>query len=199
MRGRRTDSAAWVAHFQWNRAHQLHVTWEDDYQVTPGERRAITRSIQAFQLGESSDGRAFQRRAEQWGHRVGDPQYGEAVSLFIAEENHHAHLLGRFMDGQSISRASFQWTDAVFRWVRKLAGLELCVRVLVAAELVAKVYYKALREATLSPVLHQICTKILRDEGYHEKFQCGAIRRAQCGRPALIRWGIDLAYRIFVV
>jgi len=43
--------------------------------------------------------------------------------------------------------------------------------VLITAEIIAKVYYKALREATGSPLLQRLCDQILMDEDQHILFQ----------------------------
>jgi hypothetical protein len=55
---------------------------------------------------------------------------------------------------------------------------------LITAELVAMVYYKALRDATGSPVLRSICRQILQDEVHHVLFQAGMLRRLREARPA---------------
>jgi len=192
------DSTQWVEYFRANRARTNPAMWEDGYTLTDEERRAISRSVGTFQLGESSSGEHFQRKADEFGFRSGDEAYGEAVRLFIAEENHHAYLLGEFMDRHRIPRLSSQWTDAIFRRLRKLADLELCIRVLVAAEIVAKVYYKALRDSTNSAALRQICTVILQDEVHHIVFQTTAVYRTQRRRSRLRRLLATVAYRFFM-
>jgi len=45
------------------------------------------------------------------------------------------------------------WTDAVFRRLRKNVSYEWSITVLIVAEIIALVYYKALRESTTSVVL----------------------------------------------
>jgi hypothetical protein len=192
------DSTQWIEHFRANRARACPADWEDGHILAESERLAISRSIATFQLGESSAGGHFQRKADEFAGRSGDEAYGEAVRLFIKEENHHAYLLGEFMDRHRIPRIYSQWTDAIFRRIRKLADLELCVRVLVAAEIVAKVYYKALRDCTNSAALRQICTVILQDEVHHIVFQTSAIFRLQKNRSRLRRLLATIAYRLFM-
>ncbi len=199
MTGIPDRSQGWVDHFLENREGAKGIPWDEDVPLTESERAAITSSIQTFQLGESSDGGHFIDLAQRWATESGDPAYGDAVRLFIAEENRHSELLGRFMDGQGIDRVQHQWSDRLFRWMRKRAGLELCIRVLIAAEIIAKVYYRALRDATLSPVLNGICTQILWDEAHHIAFQGSAIHRLQRQRSAPARWLAKCAYRGFMV
>jgi len=192
------NSTPWTEFFRANRARSCPAIWKDGHILTEAERKAISRSIATFQLGESSSGEHFQRKADEFGQRSGDEAYGEAVRLFIAEENHHAYLLGEFMDRHRIPRIYTQWTDAIFRRIRKLAGLELCIRVLVGAEIVAKIYYKALRDCTNSAALRQICTQILQDEVDHVVFQTTAVYRLQRARLRLRPWLATLAYRLFM-
>jgi hypothetical protein len=109
------------------------------------------------------------------------------LRLFIAEENRHAQELGRFLDLAGIPRVGASWPDTVFRILRRRAGLELSIVVLVTAEIIAKVYYAALRDATGSPVLRRLCEQILRDERHHVHFQSQrvALLRAQRSRPSI--------------
>jgi hypothetical protein len=89
-------------------------------------------------------------------------------------------MLGRFLDRERIPRLAYNWADGVFRRLRKLAGLDVCVTVLVTAELLAMPFYQALRDATRSPLLRSICARILCDEAAHLKYQAltlGLLRR----------------------
>jgi hypothetical protein len=91
------------------------------------------------------------------------------------------------MDLAGIPRIGHTWPDAVFRWLRHRAGLELSISVLVTAEIIAKVYYIALRDATASAVLRRLCEQILSDEVQHVRFQCErlAIIRARRSKPTI--------------
>ena len=138
--------------------------------------------MQEFQLGESSEGRHLMTRAIRHAADTGDVDYIPALRLFIAEEHRHARDLGRVLDLAGIPRVGRTWPDTVFRWLRKGAGLELSIAVLVTAEIIAKVYYAALREATHAPVLRRLCDQILADEVQHVRFQAervAILRRGQ--------------------
>src|SRR5438552_1693840 len=91
-------TTAWVAYFQVNAARCRPVPWEQGAEVTPAQMAAIARSLQAWQLGETSDGRHLRAAAARYAARVGDPDYVRAVELFIGEEQRHGELLGRFLD-----------------------------------------------------------------------------------------------------
>jgi len=189
-------SEEWREYFHKNAASLLEIPWEAGVALGDAERSAIAASVQEFQLGESSEARHFQGLAKEYARRTGDVGYVFALRLFIAEEHRHARDLGRVMDLAGIPRVGYTWPDAVFRWLRHRAGLELSIGVLVTAEIIAKVYYLALREATASPVLRRLCDQILSDEVLHVRFQCErlAILRAHRSRAmvwfrgALQRW-----------
>jgi len=148
--------------------------------LTAKERRVVSRAIQQFQLGEFARGRGLKRRAAAHPVLGADSDWLPALQLFIAEEQEHSHILGRFLDREEIPRLAAHWLDGVFRRLRKLAGLELCAAVLVTAETLAIPFYQALRDATHSPLLRAICVRILCDEAAHLRFQAltlGLIRR----------------------
>jgi hypothetical protein len=66
--------------------------------------------------------------------------------------------------------------------MRRRAGLELSIAVLVTAEIIAKVYYAALRDATGSRTLQQLCRQILQDERHHVIFQAQRVALLRAGR-----------------
>lgn len=178
-------SELWEARLRHSLANPPQVPWERCAELTAAERHTIRASIQEFQLGEQSEGRHLTQAARDHARRSGDTAYFPAMQLFIREEQHHAALLGRFMDGAGIARVRQTWVDSVFRKLRRFAGLELSICVLLTAEIIAKVYYHALFGATGSPALRAICQRILEDETGHVQFQSErlAILRRSRGRP----------------
>jgi hypothetical protein len=170
----------WHHHFLHNRAHPTAHPWHDAYRLAPAERRLVARAIQQFQLGEWARGRGFLRRASAHPVLSADPWFLPSLELFIAEEQGHSAMLGRFLDREQIPRLANNWVDSIFRRLRKLAGLEACAVVLVTAEVLAVPFYRALRDATRSSLLHSICKRILGDEAAHLNYQAltiGLIRR----------------------
>ncbi len=104
--------------------------------------------------------------------------------MFIQEEQRHAELLARFLQREGTGLIGRQWTNGIFRGFRNLIGLELMLAVLLAAELLARVYYAALDRATEDAVLRAICSRILRDERWHVRFQCDRLGQLRVGRRA---------------
>jgi hypothetical protein len=190
----------WVEHFVQNRSRLLPIPWELGAELRDDERAAIRSSIQAFQLGESSEGRNLMRYAREWAARSGDEDYVEAIGMLIAEEQRHARDLGRFMELNRIPCIRRRWTDSVFRRLRNLVGtLEISIGVLVAAEMIAKVYYVALREASESTILRRLCEQILCDEAVHVEFQTEQLARLQRGRATPLLWATRALHRLLFV
>jgi hypothetical protein len=180
----------WYRHFLENRDNPPVLYWHDSYLLCAAERRLLGRSIQQFQLGEWAQGRGLVRRASSRAVLSTDPWFLPSLELFIAEEQGHSRMLGCFLDRQRIPRLGNHWVDGMFRRLRKLAGLEVCAMVLVTAEVLAVPFYQALRDATRSQLLRSICTRILRDEAAHLKYQAltlGLIRRPLGNRARVIR------------
>ena len=154
-----------------NRDSARVFPWHDSSPLTPAERVVVAKSIQQFQLGEWARGRGLRRRASSHPVFSADPWFIPTLELFIAEEQGHSGILGRFLDRERIPRLTSNWVDGVFRRLRKLAGLEVCAMVLVTAEVLALPFYQALRDATRSRLLRSICVSILCDEAAHLNYQ----------------------------
>ena len=160
----------WIEHFHLNRRRQPAQPWTLGEKLTDAERAIVIDSIKQFQLGESGEGRHIKKCARNHAERADEPDYPEAVNLFIAEEQGHSALLGKYLDLAGEARLTKSKVDGIFRWLRHLMGLELSLIVLSTAEVVATVYYRALRDATGCELLQSICRRILRDEAGHLAF-----------------------------
>src|SRR5580704_12195994 len=192
-------SSAWRSYFRANQQNSGEMPWGDAYKLSFAERRAIQHSIQQFQLGESSEGRRLLNRARAYSRATGDPDFAEALSLFVQEEQRHSAYLLRFMRAQRIPELSSHWVDSVFRRLRVLAGLELSLRVLVTAEIIAVPYYRALGRATASRLLNAISSRIVQDEAAHLKFQSSMLSRLGALRRPIVRRLISRLHRLFLV
>lgn len=174
-----------------NRQQLADLSWNDTYCLTQAEYRAVASSVQTFQRGEGTGGAHLYALATRWGA----VDYAPAMQLFIREEEGHAEMLGRFMDQQGIPRLQTHWLHEVFRGLGRPLGLAHMVRVILTAEVVATVYYRALLAATRSELLRQICRRILLDEELHLAFHCLTIRQHAAGRGALSSWLWRQGYR----
>ncbi len=157
----------WKEYFTINQSHFTNLDFNIPDDLSPGDKKRITRSLQQFQKGEQSEGKHLFSYAKSFP----DKTYLDCIKLFIKEEQTHARVLARFMDLHGIPRIKDHWSDSIFRGLRKLAGLENTIIVLVTAEIIAKVYYLALGKATTSVLLQKICDQVLQDEDQHLAFQ----------------------------
>ncbi len=183
-----TRSSEWVSHFADNEARQRPISWELGAAVSDEELFAISDSLRAWQLGETSDGSHLMEAARHYAASIGDPEFVAAVRLFIAEEQRHGANLGRFLDLAGVPRARSNWGDSLFRAIRyAVPRMETWVTPVVMVETHALIYYNAMRRATRSPVLRAICGQILADEVTHIRFQCERIAILHRTRPAWLR------------
>jgi hypothetical protein len=192
-------SKYWCSYFLANTFDPRELPWDDPYRLTSAERRATAHSIAQFQLGEGAQGRRLQERGRAYAAAAGDASFSQALSLFVKEEQRHSADLGRFMDAQGIPRLPRHWVDSVFRRLRVLAGLELSLRVLVTAEMIAVPYYRALGAATASELLQAISARILGDEAGHLRFQSSMLARLADGRLSLVSRIIWRLHRLFLL
>jgi hypothetical protein len=160
--------------------------------LRPDERRLIAGSIATFQLGEQSEGRALLRAAQRFADAGQIPALPRIFELFVREEQGHAALLRAFMVDNHIPLKSSDWTDGVFRRVRRLAGLELYLHVLISAELIGIVFYRALEAATGCRRLRLLCRVLVSDELAHVGFESQLLLALRTSRAAplqaLMRW-----------
>jgi hypothetical protein len=194
-----SQSEFWRDHFARNLCVTALLPWRGAPGLLPEERASIESSIQQFQLGEGSSGRRLLDRARVFAAKVGDDAFVPALALFVREEQRHsAHLL-RFMEREGIPPVPKHWVDSVFRRLRVLAGLELCLRVLVTAEIIAVPYYRALDAATASPLLRGISEQILEDEAAHLRFQASMLARLGARRSRATEWLAFRLHRLFLL
>ena len=183
----------WLRYFQANAARRMPIPWELGIHVEKQLRDALVRSLQRFQVGEQGDGDHLKRGAAS----TGDQVYAETIRLFIAEEQEHSRLLARAIEGMGGSLLRWHWSDAVFMAVRRLCGLKLELAVLLTAEMIAKVYYRALFEGTRDPVLRALFAQILHDEVGHVSFHREFLQRAYAPLPLVVRAVLREVWRAF--
>jgi hypothetical protein len=107
--------------------------------------------------------------------------------MFFAEENRHATYLARYLALAGVPTIGHSWTDFIFRRVRRLFGLEVLLTVLLTAELIGEVFYRAVRAASACPVLRGICSQLLRDERQHVRFHVERFALMHAKRSRLMK------------
>ena len=163
----------WVDYFKLNQEQRRIIPWQQGVFVPETMRVDFVRSLQRFQLGESGDGRCLRRNA------LAEPsEYREALEWFIREEQEHARLMGCVLDALDEPRLDWHWTDWGFEKVRRLLGLKMEIMVLLVAEMIAKRYFRALREGMEDKVIRGMASQIGHDEEGHLAFQVDFLRQA---------------------
>jgi hypothetical protein len=190
--------------FDWNywleiftaRAATLTIHRQDAGDWLPDEDcRRIAESIATFQLGEQSEGRTLLRFARRFAARRNIAALPEVTALFIKEEQHHAAQLAAFMQANGIPLKRRNWTDSIFRVMRKLAGFEAAVTVLVTAEMIGFVYYRALARATSSSCLKTICRTMCADEAVHLRYETQLLMTLRGERGPVRRRVVEYLHR----
>jgi hypothetical protein len=166
-----TTNTTWVEHFETN-AKEQRVDWNQPPTISQAAIAVILPSLQAWQLGETSDGSHLLKAATLYAKRTGQLPYITAVRLFIREEQKHGNNLGRYLDLINRPRIQKNWGDTLFRRIRYFnTSMELWTLAVVTVESTAQVFYQCLKDASSCALLKQICTDILIDEAYHIDFQ----------------------------
>jgi hypothetical protein len=178
----------WHGHFVANSLKRGEFFLNEQVELTDQEKRCIEHSIAAFQLGECSEGKGLLKSAELFARSIDDEYLVRITKLFIAEEQNHSMLLKKFMIVHNIEPMKRHWTDVVFRLMRKAVGFELSITILITAEIISLVYYKALGASTNSSQLKIICNKILADESSHVRYESELIGYIREGRPRIYRY-----------
>lgn len=78
------NSLYWMDYFSKNLQKQ-RIDWNVNPSLTPAEKNNILASLQAWQLGETSEGINLINAAEKHARELKDPNYTAAIRLFIKE------------------------------------------------------------------------------------------------------------------
>lgn len=165
----KTNFVTWLKYFRDNSSNTLIIspTKFTDIVFSP----QIIVSMQDFQIGESSEGKHLKEFAEEFGTAQNIPEYPEIIKYFIAEENRHSAYLANILNSHNLPFNQKSFTDNVFRFLRNLGGLEISLRVLVTAEIIAKLYYKSLKKVLNHEYISLLCDRIIEEEIIHVRFQ----------------------------
>ncbi|MEP0985485.1 ferritin-like domain-containing protein [Ekhidna sp.] len=165
------SSLFWQDHFRKNLTAN-RVDWKIQPTISPLEKKEIIYSLKAWQLGETSDGSHLLKAAEKYAKKIDDPDYPNAVRLFIKEEQKHGRNLGKYIDLIDEQRCKSDWGDTLFRRIRYFnTSMELWTVAVIIVESAAQIFYLALKDSTKCKLLKSICQDILIDEAHHIKFQ----------------------------
>jgi hypothetical protein len=191
------DLEIWLNHFEYHAEHPRCVPAGLSDVLKPQERRLIARSIAVFQLCEQPEGSALLQSVRRFAQVRKAMPLMRITELFIREQQRHATLLGIFMDDHGIARKHADLTDFVFCCLRRLGGFGLRLHVMVAAELIANVYYRALEAATGCQRLKILCRILVADELAHIGLESQLLLALRARQGAPLRALTRLLHRGF--
>lgn len=164
-------SVQWVNYFKEN-LQVIRIDWNQPASISEKEISVVLKSLQAWQLGETSDGKHLLKASKKYAAKIDDTFYLKAVELFIKEEQKHGNNLGRYLDIINRPRIKKNWGDTLFRKIRYFnSSMKLWTIAVITVESAAQIFYQSLKDATNCKLLKQICTDILIDEAPHIQFQ----------------------------
>ena len=191
------NSNYWIGHFKAN-ALEKRVNWHLKPQITPEEICTILPSLQAWQLGETSEGKHLLAASTKYAYAIGDLPYIDAVKLFIKEEQKHGNNLGLYLDRIGQPRLTKNWGDSLFRRVRYFnTNMEIWTLAVIVVESTAQLFYQSLKDATNCQLLRQICNDILIDEAYHITFQTERLAIIYDGKNNFSKAWRRIVYKYF--
>ncbi|HMH20651.1 MAG TPA: ferritin-like domain-containing protein [Puia sp.] len=192
-------SKKWIVYFTIN-ATKKRINWDLKPSISEQETGTILASLQAWQLAETSDGHNLIRAATRHARETGDPDYVEAVRLFIKEEQKHGNNLGRYIDMIGRKRIARDLGDTLFRKVRHLnTSMESWTLTVLVVESTAQIFYQSLKDATSCALLKEICTDILIDEARHIRFQKQRLSIIFEKKSWIAKWSCGKLYRLFFI
>jgi hypothetical protein len=189
------DLKVWLDHFQYHAGQRCVLPGRTRQALTASDRRLIASSIASFQRREQSKGEWLIRAARRYQRVHEAAPLARIVSLIVAEERHHAALLGGFMDQHGIPEKPAGWADKLIHRLRRAAGFELHIGALMTSELIGKVYYRALESATGSRQLQVLCRMLVADELAHVGFESDLWRAMNERRSPTARVAAEAALR----
>ena len=166
-----TSNARWRTCFEVLEDQHAEVSCTDVGPLAPIVERGLRASLPTFQIGETGTGAHLIEAAA----KVGDPDYVEALRLFVKEEQEHARLLALVCNSLDIEMLDSHWTDGVFQFVRRAFGLRGEVLTLLVAEFVSNRFYELLADGVGEPTLAAIFRGIHEDEVRHLDFHAATL------------------------
>jgi hypothetical protein len=181
------NTERWIQHFRDNRDRHAFrkPPMPENGCALPDELKLPMRdSLAIFQLGESGGGTRLMRYVRRVVPQERLAGYEEAVALFVAEEQWHAHILQDLVGYLGGTCLQKQWSNSVFRWLRNHFGVEFNIQILLIAELIAEVYYGLLYRKSGDPVVRAVSQRILSDEMRHIAFHTEFLHERLEAMPA---------------
>jgi hypothetical protein len=143
--------------------------------LNEAQHRALVRSIQKFQLGETGEGR-LAAQIDTAALRGVDDDFRACVKMFVREEGRHARVLGFIVRALGAGLLQKDWSASGFRALRRLIGVRVKLFVALAAEVVGAGFYGLLAERLGEGDVSRALRQLGSDEDAHLAFQAQFFR-----------------------
>lgn len=194
-----TDLRVWLDHFDYHATRRCVMPDGRRLGLRLNERHLIAGSIATFLRDSEIDGQALLAAAVR--HARGEPEglLPKIVGRVVAEKQHHVQLLHAFMDQHGLAPATprrrHDLLDSLIAGLMPSTELEARLTSLATADLIGKVYLRALEAATGCRQLRALCRMLVADQLAHVGFESDLLRALHAHRPALVRGPLALALR----
>lgn len=191
------DLEIWLNHFEYHAQHPRKVPAGLSDVLKPAERRLIARSMATFELCEQAEGRSLLRAVDRFARKHNATPLLRITELSTREQQRHSALLREFMRDHGIEHKETDLADFLFCCLRRVGGYEMRLHVLIAAELIANVYYRALEAATGCQRLKVLCRTLVADELAHIGLESQLLLTLRSQRPAPARASARWLHKAF--
>ncbi|HEY6483475.1 MAG TPA: hypothetical protein VIY54_08095 [Steroidobacteraceae bacterium] len=189
----------WLNHFEYHASRRRTIPADLSDELTQQERHLVAHSLASCALAERSAAGHLLSAAYRFSERHAAVEVARITELLIREQQQHTRLLAEFMAAHGIAPRQWAWPARVLRRLRHLrelgAGLELELCLLLTAELIGIVFYRALEQRTGCQRLRWLCRMMVADQLAHVGFASDLLLAMHARRGPLVRAAIDLTHR----
>lgn len=123
--------------------------------------------------------------------RACTPEYARCIDLYVAEKAVHADLLMRLLWDAGSEPSKRQWTDFLFRHVRRRFDWARELVVILTVEMASSPFFRILANNVDDPTVRRVLELILEDQAYHLGFHIDHLREVMEGRTGLERLALQ--------
>lgn len=164
----------WLLFFR-NNSYNHDIEKFDTSRLSEIEKLALRNSLSIFQIGESGEGK-IAKEIDSYKSKFIHKNYKECLKLFVKEEGRHARILANMISSLNGKLLEFNFTEKLFKYGRRLLGIELKLLVLLVAETISIEFYKFYADKLPLSGLRASLIQILKDEEKHLEFHSAFFR-----------------------
>jgi hypothetical protein len=191
------NSYDWIERF-YQRACRPELSWGGAAELADRERSAAAKSLQEFAFTADVEADSAIEWAREIANETGDRGFVWAFRLFLREERHQGWLVNRLLRELGVPQTRRTWTDRVLQTVGRLNAPSLYLHLLVGIELVARGYYRALRDGTQYQLIRDVSARLAEEQDIHIQFAAFALPLMRRRRSGVSQATTEGFHRVFV-